>query len=264
MTFLCWVGGKTGQLSKIVPHILNSGRQIYLEPFLGGGAVMLELIKNGYKGQIIVNDLNSELINLWIYIRDKPNDLISEIQTFHEIDKETYINFRHEYNTTEPSIRKSSLFLILNKSAYHGIFRVNRRGQFNVPYGNKHPNPQCWDFDQLRHVSTQIQNVIFETMDYKTFISNHLIEPSNTIIYLDPPYFEQFNNYTNVPFDYEQFNQYLIDLVKTTKVICSNTQEWYDRVKPLWNNHIPVDVFERMSARKRVHKKEAICMNFLL
>jgi len=90
-----------------------------------------------------------------------------------------------------------------------------------------------------------------------------LIDPDNTIIYMDPPYFDQFNNLTNTPFDYEQFNDYLHTIIKQTMIICSNTQEWYDRVKPLWNNHIPIEVFDRINARHKMHRKEAICMNFI-
>jgi len=263
MTFLKWVGGKQSQLSHIIPQIMNSGRKIYLEPFLGGGSVMMSLIQKGFIGQIIVNDLNPELINLWVCVKEQPENLIQEVQNYHEIDEKTYIDLRREYNTIDTSVHKSALFLILNKSCYKGIFRVNRRGQFNVPYGHNHINPQCWDFDELRQVSKQIQNVVFENYDYKVFIKKNLTQPDNTIIYLDPPYFEQFQQYTKTPFDYDSFNEYLENLVKTTKVICSNTQEWYDRVKPLWKNHIPIEILDRISARERVHRKEAICMNFI-
>jgi DNA adenine methylase len=253
-----WVGGKGNLVDKIIPKILETHKKTYLEPFLGGGSVMLKLLEV-FDGHIFVNDLNTDLIEAWLAIKNNVEALIQDLMQYDTITEEKYVPLRTEFNATPSSIHKSSLFIILNHSSYGGLYRVNRKGQFNVPYGNYWFNiKEFLDKFDLRALSQKIQNVTFEHMDYKSFITKHL--NADTVIYMDPPYFQTFQKYTNQPFDYNAFNDYLNELTQHTSVIVSNTQEWYDRVKPLWNGCIPITVFERMAARHTLQRHEVICI----
>jgi DNA adenine methylase len=252
-----WVGGKSNLLDKIIPQILQTGKKTYLEPFLGGGSVMMKLLEV-FNGHIFVNDLNTDLIDTWLAIRDHVEELFTDLMQYNTITKEKYLELRSEYNDTPRSLHKSALFIILNRSSYGGLYQVNRKGQFNVPYGNYWFNIKEWFTKvDIRSVSKKIQNVVFENLDYKDFIGKYLTP--DTVIYMDPPYFRTFQNYTKQTFDYNTFNEYLTKLTKEVKVVASNTQEWYDRVKPLWNGCIPITVFERMAARHHLERHEVIC-----
>lgn len=237
---LKWIGGKNQIINTIIdkfPKEINN----YHELFLGGGSVLLALLsyqKNNIikiKGDIYAYDINEPLINFFINVQKHPLELLEQIQQifleFNKQDnKDYYYNIRNKYNklNNKNNIEGSSLFLFLNKTCFRGIFRVSKNG-FNVPYGN-YNNPNI-NKAHFLEVSKLIQNVIFKHYDYKESIK--LIK-DNDFVYLDPPYFNTYNNYTNNKF-YE--HKQLFDLCKKSKFnfLMSNSDILF--VRESFNNY---------------------------
>jgi DNA adenine methylase len=217
MTFLKWVGGKRLVADEIVNRCKE---EKYAEAFLGGGSVMIELLLNGYQGRVVVNDLNKELIRMWIDVRDNVEELCQEILDMGEkITEERYYALREEYNEIEDGVRKSALFITLNRTGFRGLYRVNGDGKFNVPFGNY--KKACISGRQLRCISRLIQGVVFVTMDYKDFLEKHV--DAETFVYLDPPY-GSFDGYTQDGFNGNEFKE----VVKGCKghVVVSEMSDW--------------------------------------
>lgn len=181
---LKWVGGKRQLMPEILankPSTFNN----YIEPFFGGGAVLFELKpKNA-----IIGDINKELINLYNVIKNNPNELIKELKTYKN-DSTFYYEIREKDRTKDyeslSNIKKAARMIYLNKTCFNGLYRVNSKGQNNVPFGN-YKNPLICDEETIKDLSkffnenkTQIFNQSFEkTMD--------LAKPGD-FVYLDPPY----------------------------------------------------------------------------
>ena len=137
---LKWVGGKRQLLDDIIPNI-NKNCSTYIEPFLGGGAVLFEL----QPSKAIVNDYNSELINVYTVVRDHPEELIQKLEEHKEKNTEDYFYEIRGLDRTKDftklsDIDKAARILYLNKTCFNGLYRVNSSGQFNSPYG-KYKNP---------------------------------------------------------------------------------------------------------------------------
>jgi DNA adenine methylase len=180
--FLKWVGGKSQLLPEIAKRIpLNYDR--YFEAFTGGGAVFFYLQPN----QAFLVDINEELINTYRVVRDKVDDLVSDLKQ-HIYDKDYYYKLRNVDRELKYSnwsdVQKASRFIYLNKTCYNALYRVNSKNQFNTPFG-RYTNPTILDEVNLRACSEVLQNVELIAGDFR------IVEPSLTIkdfVYLDPPY----------------------------------------------------------------------------
>jgi DNA adenine methylase len=241
MTFLKWVGGKR-KVAKDIVSLVHEGK--YVEGFVGGGSVMLELLGNGYQGQVVVNDLNEHLIRMWKDVRDNVEAVCRQLLSMGEkITEERYYELRREYNEIDDSIRKSALFITLNKTGYRGMYRVNQEGRFNVPFGN-YKKPRVCGM-QLRRVSRLIQRVQFECKDYREFLDEQATE--NAFVYLDPPYGGMFDGYTENGFDDDEFKVSVQRLFgKGCKVVCSNRADWECEG---FRNRLLYDVCDRMNSK---------------
>ena len=185
-----WVGGKAGNLSYIkemLPPGFNPDSQMYYEPFLGGGAVLLEL----NPVQAVVSDINSELINMYEQIKSNVEGVISYLNTldyWHDEAKDKkayYYRIREDFNVSlrcnTPS--QAARFIYLNKHCFNGLYRVNKKGQFNVPFNGK-LSGGSFDAEHLRAVSKQLQNVQFMCGDFAWVATAE----EGSLVYLDPPY----------------------------------------------------------------------------
>jgi len=195
--FVKWAGGK----SQLLPEIRTKYPQTvikYCEPFVGGGAVLFDVLQKCRPEKVLVNDVNEELINTYLQIKTDCNLLIeqlSELQQNYksqslEKNKILFYEKRLRYNELKinrndaENLEKAALFIFLNKTCFNGLYRVNKRGEFNVPFNNA-KNPLICDEENLRACSELLQNVQMKTGDYsdcKNFID------SETFVYLDPPY----------------------------------------------------------------------------
>jgi DNA adenine methylase len=202
--FIKWVGGKRRvipELQKRLPEKFNR----YFEPFIGGGAFLFHLNrKNSF-----ISDLNSELINLYRVVKDSVDELMEDLE-LHENSSEYYYNIRNLDRDRESykklsDIEKASRFIYLNKSCFNGLYRVNRKGEFNVPFG-KYKSPIYFERENLLKCSRFLQGVEIEQGDFTTYRQE--IERED-FVYFDPPYFpitdtSNFTSYTKDGFGIDE------------------------------------------------------------
>lgn len=198
--FLKWAGGK-GQLLKEIEQYypFESGKITkYAEPFVGGGAVLFDILNKYDLEEVYISDINAELINAYRVIRDNIDDLIEILfamqNDFIPLDTEHrkayYLDKRNRFNELKVNgdekinIEKAALMIFLNKTCFNGLYRVNKKGLFNVPIGS-YKNPLICDENNLRAVSEKLQKVKIVCGDYKK--SADFID-ENTFVYFDPPY----------------------------------------------------------------------------
>jgi len=213
--FLKWAGGK----GKLIPQLVNKLPQdfykhevTYIEPFIGGGALMFYLLQRFPNiRKAIINDINPHLINAYSVIKEQPSDLIeilAEMQaTYLEKDeeqrKEYYLSARQIFNETKLNRVEDSAYLIfLNRTCFNGLYRENSAGRFNVPFG-KYKNPLICDKETILSDSKLLQKVIILNGDYQNTIK---YIDDNTFFYFDPPYrplsqTSSFNSYSSIEFD---------------------------------------------------------------
>lgn len=219
--FVKWAGGKgslLNQLNNYYPLELKNGEiECYIEPFIGGGAVLIDILQNYRVKEAYAFDINLDLINSYNIIKNNVDELISNLKLLEkeylslEKDdrKEYFYNIRKQYNSyrlikDKMSSQKATEFIFLNRTCFNGLYRVNKNGDFNVPMGN-YKNPTICDEENLKALSELIKNVNFEYGDYKT--SQKYIK-KNTFVYFDPPYrplnvTSGFTSYTKEDFDDE-------------------------------------------------------------
>ena len=198
--FLKWAGGK-GQLLKEIEKYYAFGDKHfnkYVEPFVGGGAVLFDILNRYELAEVYISDINSELINTYKVIRDSVNELIEELSLYQKeyipLDKENrkkyYLLKRERFNNLKierdliENIEKAALMIFLNRTCFNGLYRVNKKGFFNVPMGD-YKNPLICDDDNLRTISKKLKNVKIICGDYKNVYD---FIDSKTFVYIDPPY----------------------------------------------------------------------------
>lgn len=205
--FLKWAGGKRQLLPEIKKYLpKNIGKTTYFEPFLGGGALLFDLQPK----TAIVNDSNKELINCYRVIKDKVEELI-EILKIHKAknSKEYYdylrgIDRSKEYREYS-DIQKAARIIYLNKTCYNGLFRVNSKGYFNVPFG-RYKNPNILDEAVLRGINDYLnqKSVTFLNRDFAEAVES---AKKGDFIYFDPPYDPVSNTASFTGYDINGFNQ---------------------------------------------------------
>ena len=205
---LKWVGGKRQLLSEIMPMINVKPGSTYVEPFLGGGAVLFDLQPK----KAIVNDYNYELINVYLTVRDSAEELIAELEKHNVNNSEDYYYEVRALDRSEKyqemtNVEKAARILYLNKTCYNGLYRVNLAGQFNSPYG-KYKNPNIVNATAIRAMSKYLNENKIEICngDYKDVLRR---VRKGSFVYLDPPYMpisssSSFTGYTENGFSYEQ------------------------------------------------------------
>lgn len=184
--FLKWVGGKRQLMPSIVELLPSNIKDLnYVEPFIGGGAVLFHLQpKNA-----IINDFNKELINVYKVIKNNLSELIEDLKK-HSNNAEYFYQIRSLDRTEEfknlTDVQRASRIIFLNKTCFNGLYRVNNAGEFNAPFG-RYKNPNIVNDPTLKAVNKYLNgnNVILRNGDY----ADVLIETKqNSFVYLDPPY----------------------------------------------------------------------------
>jgi DNA adenine methylase len=200
--FVKWAGGKGQLLAQLDPHFPRHFRR-YLEPFVGGGAVFFHLQPH----QSVLGDSNEELINAYRVIRDTPDDLIASLEQ-HRYESDYYYEVRSRDPQSLSDVERASRFIFLNKTCYNGLYRVNKKGQFNVPFGRYATPPRIFDTDNLRGVSRLLGTTELVCASYEQTVQR--AEPGD-FVYFDPPYHPltataNFTRYTQIAFtDFDQF-----------------------------------------------------------
>lgn len=196
--FLKWAGGKNQLLKEIRNYypFMNKNITKYAEPFVGGGAVLFDILLKYDLEEFYISDINKELIDTYQVIRDNPNKLVKILSNMQmeftslTIDdrKDYYLQKRERFNFLKMNnnevIEKAALMIFLNKTCFNGLFRVNKKGLFNVPMG-AYKNPLICDKENIYAVSEKLKNVNIVCGDYKE--SADFIDKF-TFVYIDPPY----------------------------------------------------------------------------
>ncbi len=196
-----WAGGKgqlIGEISALYPHGLGTSIRRYAEPFVGGGAVLFDILSKYDLDEVYISDVNAELINMYRKIQSEADGLIELLSIYQTqyipLDdgerKIYYYEKRERYNAlissgeSKDSLEEAALFIFLNRTCFNGLYRVNSKGLYNVPMG-AYKNPQICDEENIRAVSKALKNVEIVCGDYKE--SEGFIR-DNTFVYFDPPY----------------------------------------------------------------------------
>lgn len=193
---LKWAGGKTRLMSELVSR-LPEHWEGYYEPFVGGGALFFHL--GPVPAQI--SDLNEELINVYTVVRDQVNRLISALQTL-SYDRETYYGMRGLDPAELEPVARAARMIYLNRTCFNGLYRVNRRGQFNVPMG-RYRDPVICQTERLLRANEQLQSTEIVHKGYAEAVAE---AKEGDFVYFDPPYqplssTANFTSYTAGAFD---------------------------------------------------------------
>lgn len=196
--FVKWVGGKRQLLRQFrdmglyPPDDFDPLTNTYFEPFVGGGAVFFDLLPK--KAEL--SDLNSELVTTYNVIKNHVDELIKSLKK-HKYDKQYYMKVRARQPEDLSDVEIASRFIYLNRTGFNGMYRVNSKGKFNVPFG-KYTNPIICDEENLRKVSKALQKITIKKQDYKTVLKK---AKTGDFVYFDPPYYPvsktaSFTSYT--------------------------------------------------------------------
>ena len=195
-----WVGGKRQLMFELLKNLPKSYNR-YFEPFIGGGALFFELQPdNAY-----ISDMNEELINLYSVVRDSVDELIEDLSK-HEVSKEYFLKIRNIDRTEKYSnlsnVERASRFIYLNRTCFNGMYRVNSKGEFNVPFGN-YKNPRIIDENNLLNCSELLKETEIKCADFSEILNK---VQKNDFVYFDPPYVplnetSSFTSYTKDGFD---------------------------------------------------------------
>ncbi len=232
--FVKWAGGKGNilkQLEQLLPPNFEELQNVtYIEPFVGGGAMLFHMLTH-YKNiqRVVINDINVDLVRCYRIIRDNPHVLIERLRVieklFYQHDfndrKELFYIYRDRYNQDglNPDER-AALFIFLNRTCFNGLYRVNASGKYNVPYGS-YKKPLICNEELLmedHHLLNTVETIILEPGDY-SLVARHLCRRGHNFVYFDPPYRpllneSNFKEYSNSPFCDQQQRE--------LKVFCDN------------------------------------------
>jgi DNA adenine methylase len=279
--FLKWVGGKRKIMNKIL-DIIPKEIDNYYEPFLGGGSVFLQLApKNSY-----LSDINIELINCYQIIKFNLRSLIEELNLFKNFTEEEYYTNRKLFNYLKIEnsfcydlncnycqknrditicVKKAALFIYLNKTCFRGLYRENKSGNMNSPFGN-YKNPKLYDLENLEKISILLQNSIISHHSYQALNINDF--NSNDLLYLDPPYDKQksiyFTSYTKEDFDQDSLKIFIDKIKNKTRFVLSNSPT--EKIIRFYDNftYLILDSIRNIQIKNTKEKKsnEIIIWNF--
>ncbi|MBF1161233.1 MAG: Dam family site-specific DNA-(adenine-N6)-methyltransferase [[Eubacterium] sulci] len=269
--FLKWAGGKRQLLDKIIDRMPKSFNNYY-EPFIGGGALLFEL----QPAKAVINDINASLINAYITIAEKPFKFISAVT---ELDSQTpedgkayYYSLRERYNNklvkTEYDTELSALFVFLNKHCFNGLYRVNAKGLFNVPYNNS--KRESINNESIIAISEYLKNVKIMQGDFEKACND---AQRGDFVFFDSPYAPlnptSFESYTKEGFDIESHKRLanLFEKLTDKGCYCMLTNHNTEFINDLYGNKgykMDVVSVKRMinsNASKRVGE-EVIIYNY--
>jgi len=229
----------------------------YLEPFIGGGALLFELLPR----VAFINDSNEELINAYVVVRDQPEELIIDLQRYKN-DEDYYYEIRKQDPSQLSSIERASRLIYLNRTCYNGLWRVNKKNQFNTPFG-RYTNPRIVNPELIRSVSHYLSSVKIMCQDFEDFLFHNAKE--GDFIYLDPPYhpiskYSDFKRYTHKFFDQNEQIRLAKVVKKLDEIGCkfllSNSES--DLIRKIYNDFQIISVQARRDINKNPHGRSPI------
>ncbi len=199
--FVKWAGGKRQLLSVLLENIPESFSN-YHEPFVGGGALYFKLWSEGLIKKAHLNDYNEELIGTYSVIKKRPGELIEELKSG-KYGNESEIFYEIRKEKPQDKVEEVARFIYLNKTAFNGLYRVNMKGEFNVPFG-RYKNPKICDEENIQLASEALKKAVLTSGDFSVVLKDAKKED---FVYFDPPYHpinkNSFTNYTKLSFNEE-------------------------------------------------------------
>jgi DNA adenine methylase len=206
--FLKWAGGKLQlieQFENLFPHKFRN----YYEPFIGSGAVFFYVKSKLKPNKVLLSDTNEELINCFLMVRDKPSELVELLLNYRKKhSKEYYYAVRSIESNRLDSVNRAARLIYLNKTCFNGLYRVNSKGQFNVPFGD-YESPSIFDKKILFQASQLLQGVDLQVMTFEKVLD---FAGKDDFVYLDPPYIplsktSSFTRYSKSDFSMKEQKQ---------------------------------------------------------
>jgi len=188
-----WAGGKRRIADKILPLLQLDKARGYVEPFVGGGAIYCAVQDAGFAGPALLNDVSPYVACAWRAIQDEPTRLLALFREYAIRDSREFY-FEHRWPPPEGEVEKAAWFLYLNRAGFNGLWRLNKSGRYNVPYGDG--KPPVLDEDNLRAVSAALQNAWIREADFAELRCGR-----GDTVYCDPPFLPlsktaNFSSYT--------------------------------------------------------------------
>ena len=214
--FLKWAGGKSQLINtfdEMLPEELKNGEvDTYIEPFVGGGAMLFHILQKYDIKKAYINDINKELINCYRCLKANVLEVVNHLKLLEKDYLESqdrtkyFYKVRNRYNEIHLNghldYEKCADFIFLNKTCFNGLYRVNKEGKFNVPHG-KYKNPLICDENNLMLCSKLLQKVVITFGSYEQVLNN---ANEKTFIYFDPPYRPLVENSSFTSYDKSGFN----------------------------------------------------------
>lgn len=253
--FLKWAGGKRQLISQIDPFLPNDF-DLYIEPFVGGGTLFFYLLPE----KAVLIDSNRVLINVYRVIKENVEELI-ELLRNHKNEENYYYKIRSLDRDPESfsqlsNIKKASRTIYMNRCCYNGLYRVNSKGQFNVPFG-RYKNPNFCDEKNLKAVNMFLQDVKIIHDSFERCLDS---ADENTFLYLDPPYFPLSKTSSFTSYTKENFTK--ADQIKLKEIIDKLTDRGCKIMLSNSHNDFILNLYEDYSI-KEVRAKRAINSNAL-
>lgn len=257
--FVKWVGGKRQLLKQFKemdlypPEGFDPLKHAYFEPFVGGGAVFLDLLPK----KAVLSDLNFELVVTYNVIKNDVENLINSLKKYN-YDKDLFLKVRSQNPQKLSDLKVATRFIFLNRTCFNGMYRVNKKGEFNVPFG-KYNNPLICDEDNLRKISKALQKVKIVCKDYK-----HVLKKAKKgdFVYFDPPYYpvnrtSNFTGYTSEGFFEKEQTELRDTFVELHKrgcfVMLSNSDTPF--INKLYSNLDKKIKLHKVSAGRNINSK---------
>jgi DNA adenine methylase len=243
--FVKWAGGKRRLLPQLLAR-LPRRMTTYFEPFVGGGAVFFALANERRFERAVLGDDNAELIEVYRVVRDDPETLVRALKPMQKHVRDAEYFYRVRASSPRLPVRRAARFLFLNKTCFNGLYRVNKAGHFNVPFGRYKTPPQLFDPEALHDASRALQNVELVVGDFATTLE---VAARGDAVYLDPPYAprsetSRFTSYTTGGFgaqDHERLADTFARLKRRrVRAVLSNASTLFTRA--LFEAH-EVEVF---------------------
>jgi len=270
-TLVKWAGGKK-QLITQFSNYFPSKIERYFEPFVGGGAVAFYILKVLKPKEVMLSDINEELINIYKVIKNNVEELMTLLKEYKKNhSKEEYYRIRAQNPEELSAIENAARSVYINKTCFNGLYRVNSKGQFNVPIGS-YKNPAICSEKDLREIAKLLKNVQIKVMSFEKILD---YAKEGDFIYFDPPYYplkkgKNFTTYTKENFlerEQEQLAKVFRELDKKgCKLMLSNSDTEF--IKNLYKGfNIGIVRAKRMincDATKRGKINEVVITNYPL
>ena len=241
--FLRWAGGKKWLVKEINNFLPKEKFNNYHEPFIGGGAIFFNLLPDNIS---YLNDLNIELIETYQLIKNNVEEVISELKKFKNNEDCYYLVRSKKYRN---EAKRAARFIFLNQTSFNGIYRVNLKGEYNVPFGYR--KKDFFEPENLRLVSIALKNAVISSGDFTNSIDN--VEKGD-LVFLDPPYTITHNNNGFFKYNKKLFSeddQYrlsnMIDIIKEKKAYYILTNAAHHKVKEIFEKGDPMVELKRAS-----------------